>query len=32
MASALAEARKWKLDNRGEDTAVSLTIVRKTPN
>jgi RNAse (barnase) inhibitor barstar len=31
LASALAEARKWKLDYRGEDTAVSLRIASKTP-
>ena len=32
LASALADARKWKLDHRGEDTEVSLRIAHKTPN
>ena len=32
LASALADARKWKLDNRGEDAEVSLRIAHKTLN
>ena len=32
LASALADARKWKLDNRGEDAEVGLRIAHKTLN
>jgi hypothetical protein len=29
MVSVLAEARRWKLENRGEDTDVSLSVLNR---